>query len=440
MSHTIVVPELGESVVEATVGKWLRKVGDRVEVGDVLVELETDKANLEVGAEHAGVLSKIENDEGTDVQIGDALGVIEVGAEATDSSPAASDDDDANDAEAEGDDSASATGAAAKASPAARRLAREHDVDLAEVEGTGSGRRIKRDDVERYLGSRDAAPAASGGNGNRGAASSDAPREAAAAPAGASSTKSAPSRPAPPAREPGERRERRVKMSRRRQTIARRLVESQHTAAILTTFNEIDMTAVMELRARRKQAFEERFGTRLGFMSFFTKAAIAALRSFPELNAEIQGNEIVYKDYYDIGIAVGAEDGLVVPVLRDADFMSFADVESTIREYGKKAQAGTLSIDEITGGTFTISNGGVFGSLLATPIINPPQVGILGLHKIEDRPIVKDGEIVIRSMMYCALSYDHRIVDGRESVQFLKLVKEMIEDPGALLLESSGLA
>jgi len=465
MANEIKVPELGESVVEATVGKWLKKEGDRVEVGDVVVELETDKANLEVGAEHAGVIAKIEHGEGDDVEIGDVLAVIEA------SGGGASDGDSSSDgggsaesaskskAEASGKNASEKEGAAAetdaaasdagngaagdasdrgtsKASPAARKLARERGVDLGSVRGSGAGRRITKEDVERFLADGDDANGGAAAKSAATSASEPAPKSDSKSDSRAESEEGA-SRPRATgsAAVAGERVERRVKMSRRRQTIARRLVESQQTAAILTTFNEIDMSGVMSLRERHKKAFEERHGVRLGFMSFFAKAAIAALREFPELNAEVQGTEIVYKDYYDIGIAVGAKEGLVVPVLRDADRMSFADVESRIREFAAKADEGALSIDDLVGGTFTISNGGVFGSLMATPIINPPQVGILGLHRIEDRPVAIDGEVVIRPMMYVALSYDHRIVDGRESVQFLRKIKDMVEDPAGLLLE-----
>ena len=339
----IVVPELGESVVEARVARWLKKTGDRVEVGEPVVELETEKIDIEVSAEKSGVIASIARQEGDDVKIGELLAVVD-----ETSLPSA---------------------------PVSNKIA---------------------------------------------------PASGAIAP---TSSKVAPTSPS------GPRTEERVRMTKRRQTIARRLVEAQHTAAMLTTFNDVDMTAVMSLRERRKDAFKKEFGVGLGIVSFFVKAAIAALRAFPALNAEIQGDEIVFKRYYDIGVAVGAEGGLVVPVIRDADTLSFAQVERAIRDVAQRAGDGTLTLEDLRGGTFTITNGGVFGSLLSTPILNPPQVGILGLHKIQDRAVPVNGQVVIRPMMYVALSYDHRIVDGREAVQFLAKVKDYVEDPAGLLLE-----
>jgi 2-oxoglutarate dehydrogenase E2 component (dihydrolipoamide succinyltransferase) len=388
----IVVPELGESVVEARVARWLKKEGDPVEVGDALVELETEKIDLEVNTEKGGVLTSIKRQEGEDVKIGELLAVVDESA----ARPAAG-----------GNGAAAATQAAdaPRATPTARRMAKDHAVDLGAVQGSGPAGRVMKQDVQSAI-AKPAAPAA---------------------PAAA---------PPPPARHAGARGERRVRMTKRRQTIARRLVEAQRTAAMLTTFNEIDMTAVMGLRARRKEAFKKQYGVNLGIASFFVKASVAALHAFPEINAEIQGDEIVYKEYYDIGMAVGAEGGLVVPVMRDADSMSFAGIELAIRDFAARAGDGTLTLDDLKGGTFTITNGGVFGSLLSTPIINPPQVGILGLHKIQDRAVPVDGQVVVRPMMYVALSYDHRLVDGREAVQFLVKIKEFIEDPGHLLLES----
>jgi 2-oxoglutarate dehydrogenase E2 component (dihydrolipoamide succinyltransferase) len=301
---------------------------------------------------------------------------------------------------------------AVKATPLAERIAQERSVDLSQVKPTGSGGRITKEDVQAFLGETPAA----------------APEVPAPVPAAAQ-------KPAEMKTEPAAGRETRKRMSRRRQTIARRLVEAQQTAAMLTTFNEVDMTRVMELRKRRREAFKERFGVDLGFMGFFIKAVIGALKTFPAINAEIQNDEIVYKNYYDIGVAVGAEEGLVVPVVRNADQMNFAQLEEQIRGYVKKVRDGSLSIEDLRGGTFTITNGGVFGSLLSTPIINPPQVGILGMHAIQERPVAVNGQVVIRPMMYIALSYDHRIVDGREAVQFLVKVKELVEDPEALLFE-----
>jgi 2-oxoglutarate dehydrogenase E2 component (dihydrolipoamide succinyltransferase) len=292
------------------------------------------------------------------------------------------------------------------ASPVARRLAEEHGVDLAGVEGTGTGGRVTREDVERHL-----------------------------APAAAAQATTAPAPVVTPEAPLGDRRETRTRMSRRRLTIAQRLLEAQRTAAMLTTFNEADMTAIMDIRARRREAFQKRHGVGLGFMSFFTKAVIGALQAFPLVNAEVRGDEIVQKHYYDIGIAVGAEGGLVVPVVRDADRKSFAELEREIAQLAEKARTNTLTLEDLRGGTFTITNGGVYGSLMSTPILSPPQVGILGMHKIQQRPVAVDGQVVIRPMMYLALTYDHRIVDGREAVQFLVRVKELVEDPTALLLE-----
>jgi 2-oxoglutarate dehydrogenase E2 component (dihydrolipoamide succinyltransferase) len=407
----IVVPELGESVVEARVAKWLKKPGDRVEVGEALVELETEKIDLEVSAEKAGVLESIARQEGEDVKIGELLAVVNENGTAA-ATPAAKAEAKPAAAPAESKPAAKA----AAATPTARRVAKDHDVNLDAVQGTGSAGRVMKQDVQAAIAP--AQPAAA------------TPAPAAPAPVAA---KPAALKPAVPA---GSRGETRVRMTKRRETIARRLVEAQHTAAMLTTFNEVDMTAVMALRERQKESFKKRYGMNLGIASFFVKASIAALKAFPQLNAEIQGNEIVYKPYYDIGMAVGAEGGLVVPVLRDADTLPFAGIEKAIREYAQKASDGTLTLEDLAGGTFTITNGGVFGSLLSTPILNPPQVAILGLHKIQERPVAVNGQVVIRPIMYVALSYDHRIVDGREAVQFLVKIKEFIEDPGHLLLES----
>jgi 2-oxoglutarate dehydrogenase E2 component (dihydrolipoamide succinyltransferase) len=306
-----------------------------------------------------------------------------------------------------------------RSTPTARSIAKAHDVDLGAVQGSGPGGRVMKQDVQNALG------------GPKGAA------PPAAAPAAAKPAPAAPPAPRPAApRVAGDRSETRQRMSKRRQTIARRLVEAQRTAAMLTTFNEVDMTAVMALRERRKEAFKKQHGVGLGIASFFVKASVAALRAFPQINGEIQGDEIVLKNYYDIGMAVGAEGGLVVPVIRDSDRLSFAGIELAIRDFAARAQNSTLTLEDLTGGTFTITNGGVFGSLMSTPILNPPQVGILGLHKIQDRPVAIGGKLEIRPMMYIALSYDHRIVDGREAVQFLVKIKEYVEDPGQLLIES----
>ena len=386
----IVVPELGESVVEARVARWLKKEGDRVEVGEPIVELETEKIDLEVNAERGGVIASIKHKEGDDVKIGELLAVV-------DESPAAA--------------AAKPSGNGSKATPTARNVAREHDVQLTSIQGSGAAGRVMKQDVEKAI----------------------APQHV---PSGALQEPVPQVIKAPPAARAGERLEERQRMSKRRATIARRLVEAQHNAAMLTTFNEIDMSAMMALRERRKESFKQDHGVGLGIASFFVKASTAALRAFPLLNAEIRGDEIILKRYYDIGMAVGAEGGLVVPVLRDADRMSFAQVEHAIRDFAKRSADGTLTLEDLSGGTFTITNGGVFGSLMSTPILNPPQVGILGLHKIQDRAVAVDGQVVVRPMMYVALSYDHRVVDGREAVQFLVKIKEFIEDPGHLLLES----
>jgi 2-oxoglutarate dehydrogenase E2 component (dihydrolipoamide succinyltransferase) len=384
----IVVPQLGESVVEARVAKWLKKVGDRVTTGEPVVELETDKIDLEVGADHSGVLSTIARSEGEDVKVGDVLAVVDESAATAPALPQAPAPKEAKEPKEPEAPTVS------RATPTAKRIAREHDVDIRAVQGSGASGRVTKQDVQTAI------------------------------------------KPAAAPQRQDERAEERVRMSKRRQTIARRLVEAQRTAAMLTTFNEVDMSAVMALRQRRKEDFKKQHGVSLGIASFFVKASIAALKAFPLLNAEIQGDEIVYKRYYDIGIAVGAEGGLVVPVLRDTDRLSFAEVESAIRDFATRAADGTLRIEDLIGGTFTITNGGVFGSLMSTPILNPPQVGILGLHKIQDRAVPVDGQVAIRPMMYVALSYDHRLVDGREAVQFLVKIKELVEDPANLLLVS----
>jgi 2-oxoglutarate dehydrogenase E2 component (dihydrolipoamide succinyltransferase) len=424
MPTKIVVPTLGESVLEATVAHWLKHEGDYVSVGEPVVELETEKVNLEVGAEQSGLLVRIERQEGEDVQIGDVLGVLDETAEPPEEAPPEAEEapeipqvaseeipesrEEILEAATEAE---SPEQAAKKATPVARRLAQEQGVDLAQVPGRGPAGRVTKQDVQYYLDERKPEQEPSP-----------------ALPAMAAY-------PGPHGGVGAGRQEERARMSRRRRTIARRMVEAQQTAAMLTTFNEIEMGAVMELRRRRKESFRERHGVSLGIVSFFVKASIGALKDFPRLNAEIQGDDIVLKRYYDIGVAIGAPEGLVVPVLQDADRMSFAEIEQAIKAFVQKAEDNTLSLEDLRGGTFTITNGGVFGSLLSTPILNPPQVGILGLHKIEERPIVFKGEVVIRPMMYVALSYDHRIVDGREAVQFLVRVKELIEDPETLLLE-----
>jgi 2-oxoglutarate dehydrogenase E2 component (dihydrolipoamide succinyltransferase) len=431
MASNIVVPEVGESIVDARIAKWLRHEGDVVAAGDPLVELETDKIDLEVSAPQAGVLSRIARQDGEDVKVGEVLGVIEEAAPGTTakaaeaaSAPPASDASRqvtaAQQAPAQRQAAARVpSGKAPRATPTARKAAEEQQVDLSSVRGSGDGGRVMRRDVEQA------------------ARSAEAPAAAKVPPP---PVEPPTPKPAPPVAErprvaAGDRTEERVRMSKRRATIARRLVEVQSTAAMLTTFNEVDMSAVMALRERHKQSFKERHGVSLGIASFFVKASIGALRDFPRLNAEIQGDEMVLKHYFDIGVAVGASEGLVVPVLRDADRLSFAEIEGQIRSFAKKAEEGTLSLADLKGGTFTITNGGVFGSLLSTPILNPPQVAILGLHKIQDRAVAVNGQVVVHPMMYVALTYDHRIVDGSEAVQFLVRVKQLVEDPGAMLLD-----
>ncbi len=428
MAVEIKVPALGESIVEATIGKWLKREGDQVNTGEPVVELETDKVNIEVMAEGSGVLERIVKGEGENVSIGDTIGTIQTdGSTATTSTPTHSAAPAASPQPVEANAASAPTAAAQPATddrttampatPVARRMAAEQGVDLRGVSGSGPGGRITKEDVAAYTQT-GTLPAVKQTPG----ASQPAvePQRAAASSAPVPST---------------DRREERVRMSRRRQTIAQRLVEAQHTAAMLTTFNEVDMTAVMEIRKRRKDSFRERHGIGLGFMSFFAKAVIGGLKAFPYLNAEIQGDEIVVKHYYDIGIAVGAEEGLVVPVVRNADRKTFAELEREIADLATRARESKLTLAELQGGTFTITNGGVFGSLMSTPILNTPQVGILGMHKIQERPVALNGQVMIRPMMYLALSYDHRIVDGSEAVRFLVRIKELLEDPETLLLE-----
>ncbi len=407
MSIEIKVPPLPESVSEATVVTWHKQPGDAVTRDENLVDIETDKVVLEVPAPADGVLGDIKAAEGDTVTADQILGTIEeqaAGAKAD--KPAQAD---------KAPESSAAASGEQELSPAVRRLVAENDLDASKIEGTGPSGRITKEDVLRHMKGEAPAPAKE--------EPAPAREEPAAAPA--------PAAPVPA----GERPERRVPMTRLRQRIAERLVEAQQTAAMLTTFNEVNMQPVMELRKRYKESFEKAHGARLGFMSFFVKAAVEALKRFPAVNASVDGTDIIYHGYYDIGIAVSTERGLVVPVLRDADHQSFAGIESSIVDFGKRAQAGKLSMDELTGGTFSITNGGIFGSLMSTPILNPPQSAILGMHKIQDRPMVENGEIVVRPMMYLALSYDHRIIDGREAVSFLVAIKDLVEDPARLLLE-----
>ncbi|HSD33786.1 MAG TPA: 2-oxoglutarate dehydrogenase complex dihydrolipoyllysine-residue succinyltransferase [Alphaproteobacteria bacterium] len=433
----IVVPALGESVTEATVAKWLKQPGEPVAVDEPLVELETDKVSLEVNATAAGTLSEIRVAEGATVEVGAVLGVIGDGAAASARpAPKAKPQPAAAPAPAKPAPAPARAAAPAPAaaptpapqeeeidladadtplSPAVRKLIAENRLDPNRIPASGKNARLTKEDVLRFLETRGAPPQGE-------ARPAPAPKPAPAA------------RPAPRPVAPAGREER-VRMSRLRKRIAERLKEAQNTAAMLTTFNEVDMSQVMAARARFKDSFEKKHGVKLGFMSFFVKAAVLALKEIPAVNAEIDGDEVVYKNYYNIGVAVGTEQGLVVPVLREADRLSFAEIEAQIADFGRRARDGKLTLDELTGGTFTISNGGVYGSLMSTPILNPPQSGILGMHKIQDRPVAISGKLEIRPMMYLALSYDHRLVDGREAVTFLVRLKEAVEDPERLLLE-----
>ena len=413
MSANIVVPALGESVTEATVAKWMKSVGDPIKVDEPLLELETDKVTLEVFAPAAGTLSEIRVDAGSTVEVGAVLGVIGDGAAAAAAKPAAKEAP-----KAPAKEPPKPAAAAEPLAPAVRKLIEENKLDPKEVAASGKDGRLTKGDVLAFLEAR--------------GKTTIAPTTPAPAPA---APPTAPSAPAPAVARPAGAREERVRMTRLRKRIAERLKQAQNTAAMLTTFNEVDMTNVMALRNLHKDAFEKKHGVKLGFMSFFVKAAIVALKEIPAVNGEIDGEEIVYKNHYDVGVAVGTEQGLVVPVVRDADQMTFAAIEAKITELGRKARDGKLTIEELTGGTFTISNGGVYGSLLSTPILNPPQSGILGMHKIQPRPVAIGDKVEVRPMMYLALSYDHRIIDGREAVTFLVRVKECIEDPQRILLD-----
>lgn len=403
----IKVPTLGESVSEATVAQWLKKEGDSVSADEPIVELETDKVTLEVNAPSAGTITSIVVQEGENVEVGALLGEIGEGSAANDAKPA--------ETKTETPKPAAAPAASShddhKLSPAVNKMINDNNLDASKISGTGKDGRITKEDVQNHMaGSAAAAPAAS------------APKSTPPAPSVVSADK--------------KQREERVRMTRLRQAVAKRLKGAQETAAILTTFNEIDMTAIMSLRKQYQDSFVKKHDVKLGFMSFFVKAAIQALKEFPAVNAEIDGDEIVYKNYYDIGIAVSTPQGLVVPVVRDADEKNMAQVEKDIMDMGGRARDGKISIEEMQGGTFTITNGGVFGSLMATPILNAPQSAILGMHKIQQRPMVMpDGSIEARPMMYVALSYDHRIIDGKESVSFLVRIKEALEDPQRLLLD-----
>jgi len=411
MATEVTVPALGESVTEATVGEWLKQPGDAVAADEPIVSLETDKVAVEVPSPVAGVLMEFSVELGATVEVGAVIAQVEAGA-----APAAKGEEAGRAAEQREEGNAGASDASADGSltmsPAVRRAVIEHGVDPTTIKGSGKDGRLTKEDVV-------AAAKAKKDGGSAPATSAPAPTPS----------------PAPAAAAKGERREERVKMTRMRQTIAKRLKGAQEEAALLTTFNDCDMTAVIEARAAYKDVFAKKHGIKLGFMSFFAKAAALALKDVPSVNAQIDGDEIVYHDYIDLSVAVSAPNGLVVPVVRSIDAMSFAEIELAIADYGKRAKAGELTMEDMRGGTFTISNGGVFGSLMSTPIINPPQSAVLGLHRIEDRPVAVNGEVVIRPMMYLALSYDHRIIDGREAVTALKIMKEAIEDPMRMLID-----
>ncbi|MEL7544450.1 MAG: 2-oxoglutarate dehydrogenase complex dihydrolipoyllysine-residue succinyltransferase [Pseudomonadota bacterium] len=430
MSVEIKVPTLGESVSEATVGQWFKKAGEAVEVDEPLVELETDKVTVEVNAPSAGVIAGIDAGEGETVEVGAILGSITEGngAEKSESAsePAAKAEEPAQvsaepavaSAPAPAAGNGAGNGTSMPPAPSAQKIMTEHNIDPSTVSGSGRRGQVLKEDAM-------AAASGDGAAGNGGAASMAIPAPSAA--------------PTQQARvQPGAEdapREERVRMTRLRQTIAQRLKDAQNTAAMLTTFNDVDMSAVMALRSEYKETFEKRHGVKLGFMGFFVKACVQALKEIPAVNAEVDGTDLVYKNYYHMGVAVGTDKGLVVPVVRDADMLSLAGIEAKIAEYGQKARDGKISIADMQGGTFTLSNGGVYGSLMSTPILNAPQSGILGMHRIEKRPVVVDGDVVVRPMMYLALSYDHRIVDGKEAVTFLVRVKENLEDPQRLVLE-----
>jgi 2-oxoglutarate dehydrogenase E2 component (dihydrolipoamide succinyltransferase) len=406
MTIEVRVPQLPESVADATLVSWHKKPGDAVARDENLVDLETDKVVLEVPAPAAGVLKEIKLKDGTTVTSGQVLAVIEEGATALPGASAPAIMAASSGATTTAKDAAQPDAVAAKLSPAAKRVVEENKVDPKAVAGSGRDGRVSKSDVVNYLSAKDAAP---------------------------SPIAKAPSTPPPSGARAG-RTEQRVPMTRLRARIAERMVQAQVTQALLTSFNEVDLKAVNELRARYKDQFEKQHGVKLGFMSFFAKACVEALKKFPSVNASVDGNDIVYHEYFDIGVAVSTDRGLIVPVLRDADLQSFADIEKSIANFAGRARAGTITMEELTGGTFTITNGGVFGSLLSTPIVNSPQSAILGMHKIQDRAVVIDGQVVVRPMMYIALTYDHRIIDGREAVQFLVTVKQCLEDPARMVL------
>lgn len=398
MAIELVVPSVGESITEVEVGEWLKKPGDRVEADEAIVEIESDKATVEIFAPAAGVITEILLKTGSAAKIGDVVGRMEAGAAAV---PAAKPEPKTA-ATPPGKPAVAAAAGEAVAMPAAQRMMDEHNVDASNVSGTGKGGRILKEDVQAHVEAQKSAPPKAAGS---------------------------------PAIPRGGREEEVVRMSPMRRAIARTLVKANQDMALLTTFNEIDMSAVMALRNQYKDEYAKKHGVKLGFMSFFVKACVEALKAYPVVNAEIRGDEAVYHNYYDIGIAVGGGRGLVVPVLRNAERMSFAEIESAIGDFGKRAHENKISLEELQGGTFTITNGGIYGSMMSTPIINPPQSGILGMHAIQDRAMVREGQVVARPMMYVALTYDHRIVDGKEAVSFLVKIKQCVENPARILLE-----
>ena len=427
MTTEIRVPQLPESVADATLVAWHKQPGDPVRRDENLADLETDKVVLEVPAPSNGVVRELKVQSGTTVTSGQLLAILEEGAAAS-APPAAS----ASAAKAAPEASAAKAATSAEAgsdklSPAVRRLVEENKLDAAAIPASGRDGRLTKSDVVDFLAKRESTPAAAPSAAAASAAATPASKPVSPAPAPAA-------RPARPPGPTGSRNEQRVPMTRLRQRIAQRLVEAQSTQALLTSFNEVDLTAVQELRARHKDRFEKENGVKLGFMSFFVKACIEALKKFPVVNASVDGADIVYHEFYDIGVAVSTDRGLMVPIVRDADAKSFAEIEAEVAQYARKAREGTIGIEALTGGTFTITNGGVFGSLMSTPIVNSPQSAILGMHKIQERPMVVGGQIAIRPMMYLAVTYDHRIIDGREAVQFLVTVKDCLEDPGRILL------
>ncbi|MDX1695975.1 MAG: 2-oxoglutarate dehydrogenase complex dihydrolipoyllysine-residue succinyltransferase [Ketobacteraceae bacterium] len=431
MATEIKAPQFPEAVADGTVATWHKQPGDAVSRDELLVDIETDKVVLEVVAPHDGVLKEIVKNEGDTVESQELIAKLEKGDGAGADKEASKDDSeseekDTDDKESSDDSSGDEDAVEDNWGPAVRKMIAEHNLDPSKIKGTGKGGRITKEDVVKYMDS----------EGKSESGSKPAEKKSTPAP---SKTKSSSDTTAMSAAsvpfDAGDREERRVPMTRLRARVAERLVQAQQTAAMLTTFNEVNMKPVMTMRKNYKDAFEKAHGHRLGFMSFFVKAATEALKKYPAVNASIDGNDIVYHGYYDVGVAVSTDRGLVVPVLKDADQKSFSEIEGQIVDFGKRAQAGKLSLDELTGGTFTISNGGVFGSLISTPILNPPQTAILGMHKIQERPMAVNGQVEILPMMYLALSYDHRLIDGKEAVQFLVAIKDLIEDPARLLLD-----